>query len=306
MPIIQHPEFNGPDAPDTPIWRYLSLPKFLALLQTRSLYFSSLEFLAHADPFEGTLPPSRFAHRAWECPEDAPEEIRTRLSGYLHRGETGELNALRRFKDAQELRIRQAYAYRRSYFINCWHINSHESAAMWSLYSRTNEGIALVSSPARIEAALAATSEEVFAGCVRYGNYGDPKFTIDDGNAFRPILYKRQSFSHEAEYRLVHWDTNVTHKQIQPVNGIYHFDEHAILAPPGAGAATVGRSESEIESIAPAPGKVLDCDLTQLVERIVISPLAERWFAEVVEQSCSAWDLKVTVKRSTLADDPLK
>lgn len=157
MPIKQHPEFNAPESPDTPIWRYLSLPKFLALLQSRSLYFSSLELLARDDPFEGTLPPSRFVHRTWEHPNDVPDDIRSRLDGFLHPEERGEVTALRRLKELQELRIRQAYAYRRSYFVNCWHLNNHESAAMWSLYSRTNEGIALVSSPARIEAALAST-----------------------------------------------------------------------------------------------------------------------------------------------------
>ena len=29
--------------------------------------------------------------------------------------------------------------------INCWHMNDHESAAMWKLYLKSNEGIAVQS-----------------------------------------------------------------------------------------------------------------------------------------------------------------
>ena len=29
--------------------------------------------------------------------------------------------------------------------VNCWHINEHESAAMWDLYLKSNEGIAIQS-----------------------------------------------------------------------------------------------------------------------------------------------------------------
>ncbi|MEW6766074.1 MAG: hypothetical protein AB1344_09860 [Pseudomonadota bacterium] len=146
----------------------------------------------------------------------------------------------------------------------------------------------------------------MFAGCIQYGDYGDLQFTIDDGNAFRPVLYKRQSFYHEAEYRLVYWDSNVTHKQIYPINGMYQWGDRAIYAPLGAGAVTVGRPEKEIESIEPAPGKALSCDLALLCERIVISPLAKRWFTDVVKNSCSAWNLDIEVERSNLADKPLK
>jgi hypothetical protein len=306
MSLLQHPEFRPAPAPEAPLWRYLSLPKFLSLLQQQALYFSSLEYLARSDPFEGTLPPSRFAHRKWRSLDQLPPEVRSTLPGYLKRGETDLNVAFTRFLDFHELRIRQAYAHRRSYFINCWHLNEHESAAMWSLYSRANEGIAIVSSEARFLQAFAAAPVEIYGGCVRYGDYGSPEFTIEDGNAFRPLLYKRQSFAHEREYRLVHWDTSVTHKKIQAVNGVFNWEDDVIPDINGSGQITVGRSEDEIEALQPSPGLVVQCQLSELIARVVVSPLAERWFFDVVSAACSAHGITVSAERSSLADDPLR
>ncbi|AYH43790.1 hypothetical protein CDA09_10385 [Azoarcus sp. DN11] len=284
----------------------MSLPKFLSLLQQQALYFSSLEYLARSDPFEGTLPPARFAHRAWKSIEELPPEVRSKLPDYLKRGETDLDLAFTRLLDFHELRIRQAYAYRRSFFLNCWHQNEHESAAMWSLYSRANEGIAIVSSEDKFRLALAATPIDVYGGCVQYGDYGSAEFTIDDGNAFRPVLYKRQSFAHEREYRLVNWDTSVTHKDIDAVNGVFTWEGHIVPDVSGSGRITVGRSESEIEAIKPTPGIVVPCQLRELIARVVVSPLAEDWFFDVVAAASSAHGITVPVERSKLADEPLR
>lgn len=36
------------------------------------------------------------------------------------------------------------FAYERcTYFLNCWHLSAHESAAMWKLYAGVDAGIAL-------------------------------------------------------------------------------------------------------------------------------------------------------------------
>jgi hypothetical protein len=70
----------------------------------------------------------------------------------------------RRLKELAELRIRQAYAYRKSYFINCWHLSEYESSAMWDIYSRKNEGIAILSSETNFMKAFRDVTQDIMGG----------------------------------------------------------------------------------------------------------------------------------------------
>jgi hypothetical protein len=304
MALKPHPSFSPALDPAAPLWRYMGLPKYLALLQQKALFFSNLELMARGDPFEGALPRERFQHRAWSSIADVPSDIRESLRNSMRPGEADLLPALNRYKDLRELRIRQAYAYRRSYFINCWHLSSHESAAMWDIYSRRDEGIAIVSSEQRIAEALEASELDVYGGRVIYGDYDDEDFVIEDTNGFNPVLRKRQSFSYEAEYRLVFWDTDLTHKKIHAVNGIFDWDGKRFLDDTHAGTTTVPRTEDEIERIEPRSGVQVACDLDCLVDRVYVSPLAPEWFFNVVQDVSRTYRLKVPIRRSELFAQP--
>lgn len=52
--ITEHPTFQAPSNVDIPIWRYMDLSKFIALIQSQSLYFPIITNLG--DPFEGSVP----------------------------------------------------------------------------------------------------------------------------------------------------------------------------------------------------------------------------------------------------------
>jgi hypothetical protein len=49
-----HKAFKKPDDPDVKIWRYMSISKFLWMLQNNALYFARSDHLG--DPFEGHYP----------------------------------------------------------------------------------------------------------------------------------------------------------------------------------------------------------------------------------------------------------
>jgi hypothetical protein len=51
MTAQDHPTFKKPENLDVRIWRYMSLAKFLWMLQRNSLYFSRSDLMG--DPFEG-------------------------------------------------------------------------------------------------------------------------------------------------------------------------------------------------------------------------------------------------------------
>ena len=102
--------------------KYLDFTKFVSLLETKSLFFVSADHLN--DPFEGSLSalnkelqPSLFERKFFK-------------------------NQINR----SEMRTRVA--------VSCWHINTHESAAMWKLYAKTNEAVCIQSTYKRLRAAL--------------------------------------------------------------------------------------------------------------------------------------------------------
>lgn len=306
MPFKRHPIFVPAPSEEAKLWRYMNLPKFLSLLQTRSLFLCNLELMARSDPFEGTLPSSRFKHRSWQTIADLPESLKERPSGFLRRGEIDLEIGFKRLKELAELRIRQAYAHRRSYFINCWHLNEHESSAMWDVYSRRNEGIAIVSSESKLIASLEMVPQDVMGGVVSYGNYEDEEFVIDESNVFAPIVHKRNSFSYEREYRLAYRDTSVTHKQLHAQNGVFIWDDKILPDISGSGITTVGRSKDEIEKIEPTPGFLLTCDLDKLIGEIYVSPLAEDWFYSIIKDVAMKYGIEVPITRSSIAAEPLR
>jgi len=303
MPFKRHPTFRPAPSEESKLWRYMGLPKYLSLLQDRSLFFRSLEMVAGSDPFEGTLPASRFVHRKWASIDDVPEHIRDK---FLRPDESDPEFKLQRLKDIAELRIRQAYAYRRSYFINCWHLSEFESAAMWDIYSRRNEAIAIKSSESRFQAAFANAHQDIMGGKIVYGEYADEDFEMDDSNAFTPVLHKRNSFSYEQEYRLVYWDTSVTSKQIRSQNGFFRWNGHVVPDIKDIGIMNVGRSEEEIESLPVQPGYSISCDINALVEAIYISPLAKDWLLNVVKDVSLKYGLEAPVDKSPLMSKPLR
>lgn len=306
MAFERHPTFKPAPTKESKLWRYMGLPKYLSLLQSGALFFCNLEIIARTDPFEGTLPSSRFKHRNWNTIDDLPEGLRNRGKEYLKNGEAGTNTYIKGLKDLAELRIRQAYAYRRSYFINCWYLCEFDSPAMWDIFSKKSEGIAIRSSEYRFEKAFSETEQSVMGGKIEYGNFFDDTFLVDDNNAFSPVLHKRRSFSYENEYRLVHWDTALVSKKIKSKNGYFIWDDKIVPDRTGSSTINVSLSIEEIENLEIKHGVNIKCDKNELIEAIVIAPLSENWFVEVVKNISKKYGLKAPLIKSELISEPLK
>ena len=146
------------------IWRYVNLFQLISLLANCQLYFVRLTLLQEQDLFEGTFP-LRLA-----------EEIG---QGVL-RAEREELIP--------------------TFYVSCWHVNQHESMAMWRLYAKGG-GLALQTTFGDFKRAFKAASQAIHIGLVRYLDYdSDP---IGDEWAYLdlPVVLKRKSFAHENELR---------------------------------------------------------------------------------------------------------
>jgi hypothetical protein len=60
-------------------------------------------------------------------------------------------------------------------YINCWHLSRYESAAMWRMYLKSDEGIAVQTTPKRFRESVKDVEESqnfpVFIGRVHYLDY---------------------------------------------------------------------------------------------------------------------------------------
>ncbi len=238
-----HEAFGFPENTDSKVWRYMDFTKFVAMLETNSLYFCRADRLG--DPFEGSY--SR-----------ANEKLRPEVY-------KGKIPIEKLEEIARVFRMMPQWT-----FISSWHMNERESAAMWRLYTQSNESIAVQSTFAVLRDSL---PKDVFVGMVKYIDY-DTEW-VPEGNAFYPFLHKRMSFEHEKEVRavLMRWPP--------AQEGKAHFDTPS----------------SEL-------GVNVPVDLSQLIQRILVAPNVPSWFESLVAGVTQRYGLRSGVGRSRLEDAP--
>ena len=247
MPAKAHDFFETPPS-DTSIWRYMDFTKFVDLLEHEALYFRRSDL--YDDRFEGSVPVQNpAAYRAYmrQVAPQLPDSV---------------------FDTVSESRRR----HRTRIYLNCWHMNECESVAMWQLYTRANEAIAIRSTYQALRDCL---PDEPIAHIGKV-NYIDYKTSlIPENNLFWPFLHKRLSFAHEQELRAV----------------ILHIprDEHGPTDYP-----------AEMPS-----GKPIAVELDRLINAVYISPTAQGWFHDLVRSVVQRYGLSKKVFQSDLNADPV-
>jgi hypothetical protein len=168
-----------PEDPNTWIWRYIDVAKFVDLLRRRKLYFARISRLS--DPFEGSMShAARDILRLWERDFWPPAVPGAPTSESIEQGT---------FKANQEFAR-----------VNCWHMNECESMAMWELYG--SRGIAIRSTFRRLVDSLTGNSAQIFFGMV---SYQDRRKTghFESADFLTPLFRKGLSYQHEQELRAV-------------------------------------------------------------------------------------------------------
>ena len=169
--------------PDTIVWKYLDLSKFVDLLLYRKLFMSRSD--KFEDQYEGTFSEPTF------------EEIR-KLS-------IDNPDFLDYYK-----------THRKNVVISSWHINEYESFAMWQIFTQKSEGLAIQSTVGRLQKALETDlTFEQYIGEVNYIDY--KKEYIPFESSFFPFLFKRKSFQYEREIRII---SDVTNSGMKIDNGL--------------------------------------------------------------------------------------
>ena len=272
MVFKEHPVFKKPENENAKIWRYMDFTKFVSLLDMESLYFTRLDRLE--DKFEGSVPKSFYSSMSSE----KLEMLKTFFpDSYRRRIKESEEERLKNSKKALKInKIRRKWT-----FVNCWHMNEFELAAMWKLYLKGNEGIAIQTTYQRLRDSFEKCKSIVWIGMVKYIDYGKDKMPSSNSN-YR-FVYKRKSFEYEKELRAVIRKYPISEKELK--NGI------------------------SLEKLAEADifpeGLQIPVDLDTLIQRIYVSPYAENWFEKLVASVTDKYDVVKNVKKSSLAEDPI-
>jgi hypothetical protein len=230
---IHNPTITLPKEPQTIVWKYLDLSKFLDLLLSQKLFMSRSD--KFEDQYEGTFSEPTF-EEIKKIAENKPE-----------------------FLDYYK-------SHREKIVISSWHINEYESFAMWQIFTKNNEGLAIQSTVERLQVALLPEQKtKQYIGEVNYIDYKKELIPFDDN--FFPFLFKRKSFQYEREVRII---TDVTELQIE----IKH-------------------------------GYKIDVDINQLIEKIYIHPKSENWYKNLVIQLMSELGFNFNIEKSDLESDIL-
>jgi hypothetical protein len=161
----------------------------------------------------------------------------------------------------------------RHVYVNCWHASEHESAAMWDLYASRHAGVALQATAGSIKTSV-NSSLELRLICMQYIDHQTHKaegtLRYGNGSTHTSVAYKRKSFEHEREVRLVYFDW------------------------PTRGQAPVDRLVVE-----------LDVSLRDLLTKIYVAPSMPRWQVQALREVTAKFDLDPGLIKQSKLYDPL-
>jgi len=221
------------------VWRYIDFTKYVDLLLSKELFFTRSD--RFDDPFEG----------------------------------------ISKFKDYENTKhmLSTQQKTKKFYFLNCWHLNIKQSDAMWKIFLKTTNGIAIKTTVGNIKKSIENEKSDVFIGEVYYRDFDNVTFDevmfekqnrFGKGGNMNQFNYKRISFEHEKELRLFYIDLPIPHAI---KNGIPR------------------------ESLA---YKKIKVNINELVNEIVIAPFADSWFKDLVKNITESLGYELMISKSEL------
>ena len=242
-----HPCFRQPNSEDIALWKYMDFTKFVSLISSKSLFFCRSDLLA--DPFEGSY-----------------SKANVMLRPYVYKGLEQNL-----FKKMTTQIPNFAKWIREWTYINCWHANEYESAAMWDLYGKMNHAVAIVTDYKTLKAVLPGRA---YLGLVNYIDY--EKEWLPEGNTFYPFMHKRKSFEHEREVRAI-------------IQEELPIEDNKIA---------VGK-KNQINGIK------IEVDVNVLIKKIYVSPVTQDWIVELTEEVAKKFAITAPIQKSNLYSSPV-
>jgi len=256
MPSNENSPFiKRPDNRSTIIWRYMSTEKYLYLICFRKLFFSRADKLD--DNFEGSwtkldAEKRRLSHEKMFSPKEGmPKDFIE--------------------KDIENMMKIQKNMTKKT-FLNCWHVNTQESLAMWQTYGALGKAIVIQST---YETLHNCVDERVTLGLVEYKDYENESFFDDQRKAASPFYFKRKAYEYEKELR-----ASIQRMKWGVVDPNEQFDENE-------------------------KGMEIDIDVNKLIGKVIVSPKTADWLFEILKAVTKKYEYKFSVEKSILDANPL-
>ncbi|MDH1004439.1 hypothetical protein [Acinetobacter junii] len=287
------------------LWRYMDLSKFLDLLLHKHLIFPRYD--KFEDTYEGYA--NNFAELA-----------RKSLC------ETNEFDA-NHIDYAIELLSDSVSIFNYYAYISCWHLNDFESAGMWKLYCTSDDSLVIKTRVDTLKKSIQMKGKQKIVSSKVTYDYKLNGYSLKDIHGVHPnsaLLIKRESFEHEKEYRLILTDESLKSEREKSCEEILNFEfmsfddwiktnikngidnkdqiltgyeyennkykkefRENILK-----TLKVNRPVVEAVTIIPE----------MLIEEIIISPHAPKWFLTTVQKLVGELGYKFKVSQSNLYD----
>lgn len=174
----------------------------------------------------------------------------------------------------------QTHIVREITYANCWCLQSVESDALWRIYGGDTGGIAVLTSYAKLRDAL---SDHHMIGLVHYIDYDQG--TIDGKNVLHLCMHKRDVFKYEEEVRTV---------QLYKPERDNDYADYGIES-----------HSTPTHNKAYPLGIKVRVNLEALIDAVVVSPYAPHWHETTIRALIDAFDVSISIKRSTMAAPPL-
>src|SRR5919204_6109062 len=141
MAASLHPVFVQPTDKAVRLWRYMNLAKFVWSLQRKALFFARADQLG--DPYEGY-----YTRLHYEGADAYAKSLLEQIKGHDVKITADQIKG-------QYMHALQFYkTFITEYFVSSWHMNEHESAAMWRLYTSLDESICISTTYSKLWKAL--------------------------------------------------------------------------------------------------------------------------------------------------------
>ncbi len=158
-------------------------------------------------------------------------------------------------------------------YASCWHMSEHESDAFWKTYGSTEGGIAIQTTYQSLIDSIDINDEDCYIGMITYINQNN---FIPENNLLERAMYKRIFFEHEKEVRIIKQD----------FDGVTIDDKVYV------------QKENSKRSMN------LPVNLETLIHKIYISPLAQPWFVEIIQDVNEKYNLNKQIMRSQMRETP--
>ncbi len=179
-----HEHLKQPENSRQKLWHYLKYERLLQIINDGFLYFSHITKIN--DKWEGLL-------------TDKTKEELFRIEYNKYENANTASASIADYEEKKD-----------SFYVNCWHMNDHESYLMWKVYGE--KGCAIQTNYERLVTSF-GDNPPVINGCViRYIDYERDSFPI--GNVFWSVTYKDLPYRDEKEFRLLYWKLHLANQNI--------------------------------------------------------------------------------------------